>query len=434
MRKLTFVLIGAGGRGKTYTNIAFEEGYDCELVAIAEPDDKKRNMLSQKYNVPQERCFHSYEELLALGKIADFAIIATLDRLHYAPTLMAIDCGYDILLEKPVAPTPGECMKICEAAEAKGVRVLVCHVLRYTPFFRKVKEIIDSGKLGKVWSVIHLESVAYYHYANAFVRGPFGNSDRTSDMLLQKSCHDIDLLQWLLGSRCKKVQSFGSLRHFTKENCPEGAPEFCIEGCPHATSCPYNAPNIYLNLDYHEGSWVRGDMSIEETKQYLRESNYGRCVYQMDNNVVDHQVVNMEFENGETVAFTMSTFGEGGRKIHIMGTKGELMSRDMNTIEIFTFVDDDENSPRYRHTKREVFKVLKEDADGKITGGHGGGDGGIVHDLWEYFGDGVQSKSISDIRTSVDNHMIVFAAEHSRKNGGVMVELDAYQESILKEQ
>ena len=209
MDKLKFVLIGCGNRGGTYSARGYEQGH-FEMVGIAEPDDFIRNYFREKYNIPEDKCFRSYEQLLAQEKFADFALIATQDKMHFEPAMMAIEKGYHLLLEKPISPSPKECLAIAEAAEAKGVKALVCHVLRYTPFSRKVKQIIDSGKLGKIRSVIHTEGVGNVHYSHSFVRGNWRNSETSSDMLLAKSCHDIDLLQWLLGSECKKVQSFGS--------------------------------------------------------------------------------------------------------------------------------------------------------------------------------------------------------------------------------
>jgi len=429
MKKLKFVLLGAGNRGRVYAKLAFAQ-YDCEIVAIAEPNEKIRNQMRDTYHIPAEMCFKSYEQVLALGKIADLAIIATQDRMHYDGAMKAIELGYDILLEKPVAPTYKECIEICEAAESKGVKVLVCHVLRYRPFSRKIKDIIDSGKIGKIMSVIHLENVRYDLYTAAYVRGPWNNSTESSDMLLAKSCHDIDFLQWLLGSKCKKIQSFGRLSYFTKENCPEGAPKRCIEGCPHSDVCPYNATKFYLEFPDDEGGWLRGNRTLEEMEKSLWEKNEGLCVYQCNNDVVDHQVVNMEFENGETVSFTMATFGQGGRKIHIMGTKGEIISNDFNTIEVFTFCEEDKNSDRFRHNHREIFKAIEEGADQHMTDGHGGGDMGIVNDMYKYFVEDTATKSISTIRTSVENHLLVFAAEESRKNGGVLVDVDEYIERI----
>lgn len=435
MKKLKYILIGAGNRGRRYTEEAFAR-HDCTIAAIAEPNEEIRNYMRDTYHIPENMCFGSYQEVLALGKIADFALIATQDKMHFEPAMMAIELGYDLLLEKPAAPTPEECLTLYEAAEKKGVRVLICHVLRYTPFFKKVKEIIDSGKLGKIQSIIHVEGVGNIHYSHSYVRGNWGNSDTSSDMLLAKSCHDIDILQWLIGGRCTKVQSFGRLSYFNKEHCPQGAPARCIEGCPHSDTCPYDAVKIYRDVYYEDYSWVRAAATRKvsptdaDIDNLLHNSNYGRCVFQCDNNVVDHQSVNMEFENGETVTFSMAAFNKGGRRIHIMGTRGELISTDMDTIELYHFCDDDPASETFGHDPIEVLKSADYVIDQAITGGHGGGDGGIVDDLFKYFGEGHATKSISDIRTSVLNHLTVFAAEMSRKNGGILIDVNEYVNNI----
>lgn len=435
MEKLKFVIIGTGNRGGIYSANAEAFG-KFQMVGIAEPDDYLRNYMREKYNVPEERCFKSYEQLLALGKIADFAMITTQDQLHFAPAMMAIEKGYNLLLEKPAAPTAEECLAIANAAEEKGVQVLVCHVLRYTPFARKVKEIIDSGLLGKIQSVIHFEGVGNIHYSHSYVRGKWGNAERSSNMLLAKSCHDLDLLQWLLGSECKKVQSFGRQTYFVKENCPEGAPERCIDGCPHAATCPYDARKIYRDFSYEEGGWLtpvataRDNPTAEDIDKVLRESMYGRCVYQCDNNVVDHQTVNLEYENGETVVFTMAAFNEGGRRIHIMGTKGELISTDFSDISLFIYCDEDPKSDRYGHSYHLQIKTSDTQIEQTTTGGHGGGDVGIIHDLWMLLGEGKTTPSISSVRTSVKNHLTVFAAEESRNNGGKLVDVDEFIKNI----
>lgn len=433
---LKYILIGAGLRGQAYTEAAIKE-HGCELVAVADPNEKVRNFIRDTYHVPQNMCFESYEQVLKLGKIADYAMICTQDKMHMAPALMAIEQGYDLLLEKPAAPTPEECLQLCKAAEAKGVRVLICHVLRYTKFFRAVKEIIDSGKIGKIMSIIHSEGVGDVHYSHSYVRGNWHRTEDSSNMLLAKSCHDLDILQWLIGSECKKIQSFGRLSYFNKDHCPEGAPKRCLEGCPHEKTCAYSARKIYLpdQVDLWAGflrnaATGKVNPSAAEVEQALWNTNYGVCVFQSDNDVVDHQTVNMEFANGETVVFTMAAFNFAGRRIHIMGSKGELRSEDLDTIILNTFCVDDVNSPYYGKPHTEYIKTSETDVVQEITGGHGGGDSGIVDDLCLYFGEGIKTKSISDIRTSIMNHMIVFAAEESRHTNQV-VDVDEFVKKYM---
>ena len=200
-------------------------------------------------------CFEDWNELFSLGKIADVAIIATMDKQHYAPVLKACDLKYDVLLEKPVSTVPSECKEIALCAEKNNVKVIVCTVLRYTPLFMTLKKLIDEGRIGKVMSINHEECVGNVHQSHSFVRGNWGNEGRSSCMLLQKSCHDADILQWLIGKKCKKIQSFGKLTHFKAENAPEGAPERCSDGCPHESSCPYSTLKLYLNSK--DDHWFR---------------------------------------------------------------------------------------------------------------------------------------------------------------------------------
>ncbi len=434
MKEITYVLIGAGQRGRGYSACA-EQCENFRMVAVAEPIDDLRNFVKEKYNLPEEMCFRSYDEMNAKGKLADIAMICTQDRMHVDHALKAIELGYELILEKPIAPTPEECALICNAAEEKGVRVLVCHVLRYSPFCRKLKELIASGIIGKIQNVIHYEGVGVIHYSHSFVRGNWGNSQRSSNMLLAKSCHDLDLLQWLLDAKCTKVQSFGSQTYFNQSNCPEGAPKRCVDGCPVGETCPYNAVKIYRDMEFTNRGWMRSaaahktDPTEEDLEHVIRDTNYGICVFQSDNDVVDHQVVNLEYDNGETVSFTMSAFNRGGRRIHVMGTKGDLISTDFNTIEVNLFRDTDPNSETYGRPKKMFVKT--DVIDQSIVGGHGGGDGGLIEDAWKLFLKGEQTISVPSIRTSTENHLTVFAAEESRKNGGQVVDVKEYFKQFL---
>ena len=417
--KKRVILIGAGSRGMNYTGRMQTHFPDeFEVVAVAEPIENRRNFIKERHNIPDNMCFESWEPLLDMPKFADLVVVATMDRDHFAPAMAAIDKGYPLLLEKPVAPTPEECRKIQKAAEDKGVFVLVCHVLRYTKFFIALKNIIDSGEIGDVMNIHHIEGVGNVHQSHSFVRGNWGNSEESSFMLLQKSCHDMDILAWLIGKKCKRAQSFGSLSYFKRENAPEGSPEYCIEGCPVADSCNYNAVKLYLESD---SSWFRKASTKnvaptdDDVRRAITETQYGKCVYKCSNNVVDHQVVNLEFEDNVTVSFTMSAFNHGGRFIRIMGTKGEIEAKmEGNEINV------------YRFDERRWHSVdCNGVSDQSIVSGHGGGDDGIIFALRDLM-DGKASKSGCGIAESCENHMIAFAAEESRKSGRV-VSLDEYE-------
>jgi len=415
MKKLKVILIGAGLRGVAYTDAMLNGNGNFEVVAVAEPIEERRENIKNKHNIPDEMCFESWEPMLEKEKFADVALVCTMDRDHFAPAMAAIEKGYDLLLEKPIAPTPEECACIRKAAQEKGVKILVCHVLRYTPFFGKLKEIIDSGMLGRVMSIEHDECVGNTHQSHSFVRGNWGNSERSSSMLLQKSCHDMDILQWLIGKKCTRVQSFGSTTYFTKENAPEGSPEYCIEGCPQADTCYYNAVKLYLedknNYWFRSAAAKRYQPTDEEVEEAIRTTQYGKCVFKCDNDVVDHQVVNMEFEDGTLANFNMCAFNEGGRHIRIMGTKGEVIgSAENKMLDFFSF------------TERKHIEIDTEATTlgSTLVSGHGGGDSGIVNSLYSYLIGECGAEGLSEIGISADNHMIAFAAEESRASGNVV--------------
>lgn len=426
MKKLKVILIGAGGRGTGYTDIMAQMPEKYEIVAVAEPIEARREYIRKKHNVPEDMCFTTWEPLLELDKLADVAVIATMDQMHYEPSLKAIEKGYDLLLEKPVTPTPEECYDIAIAAKKKGVKILVCHVLRYTLFYRTLKKLIDEGAVGDIVSIHADECVGNVHQSHSFVRGNWGNKDESSFMLLQKCCHDMDILQWLMGKECKRAHSFGSLTHFTRKNAPEGSTEFCLDGCPHMKTCPYSVENVYLGEK--KVQWMRDrvtddlNATDEEVREALRTNNYGKCVYKSNNNVVDHQVVNLEFEDGATISFNMNAFNKGGRHIRIMGTKGELSGSAGETkITYFNF----------ESGETKVITPADAPLGDAIDSGHGGGDAGIINVLYDYLTVGYEGDLLSEIGVSAKNHMIAFAAEHSRLTGEV-VDVEEYTKKYSK--
>ena len=422
MKPLTVIILGAGDRGTIYARIMSQMPEKFRVVAVADPQKGHRDRVKELCSLPEEVCYHSWESILQQPKIADLAVIATMDWDHYAPAMQAIELGYHLLLEKPAAPTVQECVDIVHAAEEKGVSILVCHVLRYTPFYGRIKQLLDSDAVGKIVSVIAVEAVGNVHQSHSFVRGNWHSEGESTPMLLQKSCHDMDILQWLIGKPCKKIQSFGALTYFRPENAPEGAPIRCAEGgCPIADTCPYNCIKLYY--DDKENDWFRGAATNgisaaakptdAEVLQALQTTDYGLCVFRANNDVVDHQIVNMEFADQITVSFSMNAFNAGGRYIRIFGTKGELYANMSDSeITVYTFAD----------RKRFTVPVNEENSD---LSGHGGGDTGIIRELYDYLNGNYTGYRAADIATSVKNHLLCFAAEESRHKNTV-VDLDAF--------
>ena len=411
MKKINVIILGAGSRGAAYAKEMKKMSHQFQVVGVAEPIAERREHLQELFSIPAENCVESWEALLSRPRFADLAVIATQDHAHYEQALKAIDLGYHLLLEKPVAQSAQECIDIALEAEKNGVKVLVCHVLRYTPFYSAIKEQIMAGTLGEIMDIQATEAVGYEYIAHNFVRGDWRSEKDSNPMLLAKCCHDLDIIQWLIGKPCKQVSSFGDLTYFKPENAPSGAPERCVgTECPARESCPYSYDKIYMRSERHNmyRAVARGFAknfwpTAEEQLEGLRQNEFGNCVFHAGNDVVDHQVVSMQFDGGATATLTMNGFNKSGRAIHIFGTKAELIARFSDPeLTVFDF-----NTRAY--TKIPLPKV-----DETIEGGHGGGDAGIVRELYEYLCGDYKGYHAAEIRTSVNNHLIAFAAEKAR--------------------
>ncbi len=413
---MKFVLIGAGSRGMTYGPWAVKHG--MEIAALAELRPDRRKAAAQELGVPEEMCFADTAQVFALGKIADAAIIATMDRDHYGHVMQALDCGYDILLEKPISPDPKECIAIEEKANALGRRITVCHVLRYTNFFTQIKEILDSGELGKIVAIKHSENIGNFHMAHSFVRGNWRNDTLSSPIIMQKSCHDLDILLWLTGAHCTKVAAFGGLSYFKESNAPEGSTDRCLT-CPAAENCRFDARKCYLPV---LGQWPTDVVCLEQTEQALLEAlktgPYGRCVYRCDNNVCDHMSIAMEFDNGVTATFSLTAQTSAcHRSLHIMCEDGEIEADDgLRRIVVRHHV----SSQADTFTER----IINVRTNGS---GHGGGDAGIMENFTSS-----QMETRSSISQSVESHLMACAIEQSRLSGTV-VDMRQYRETLSKE-
>jgi predicted dehydrogenase len=410
MQKPSIIVVGAGGRGQTYSDYVRRHPEEAEIVAVCEPREDYRRKMAEGFAIPGNMQFSSWEEIVDRPKLADIAMICTQDRMHREPAVALAHKGYHLLLEKPMATNEADCVAIRNAAKEAGVTLAVCHVLRYTMTNRTIKAMLDSGVIGRVHNIQLLEPVGYWHQAHSFVRGNWRNEGESSPMLLAKSCHDMDLLTYFMPGRCRKVSSFGSLSHFTRENQPTGAADRCTE-CPAEieSNCPYSAIKVYIrrsNGDY--AAWPAGIISFEgtyeSTMKAIEEGPYGRCVYACDNDVVDHQVVQLEFDDGAVASFTMSAFNpaQNGREIYIMGDRGCIQADDTGIF----------------HTDFLTDERRKVDVD-EFGGGHGGGDDGLMQSFLKAMREGDPSTITSGPDVSLRSHMIVFAAERSRKNGTI---------------
>lgn len=375
-------------------------------MAVAEPRDVYRQRLADKHGIPAGHVFSDWKDLAAAPKMADAVLICTQDAMHVEPTIAFAAAGYHVLLEKPMAPDPAGCRQIVEAIEEAGVHFAVAHVSRYTAYSQRLKRMLESGAIGDLVTMQRLEPVGYWHQAHSFVRGNWRNVQESSFMLLAKSCHDLDWIRYMMGESCQAVSSFGSLRHFRPDQAPEGATARCLD-CPVEADCPYSAKKIYLGrLEAGHTGWpvdvLTADPTVESVTEALRSGPYGRCVYDCDNDVVDHQVVNMRFASDATAAFTMTAFTEAaGRRTHLCGTRGHIFG-DGQHIHHFDFMTD----------RTEMIDTATGDAS--ILGGHGGGDGGLMDGFVRAVATGDSSTILSGARETLESHLMVFAAEKAR--------------------
>ncbi|CAN5726359.1 Gfo/Idh/MocA family oxidoreductase [soil metagenome] len=403
-RSLSFVLLGAGGRGGMFSRWLRDNIGPGAVIAVAEPNPERRNKVCAEHGIPNDRCFDSWQALLKEPRLADVAINTTMDREHLGSATAAMRLGYHMLLEKPMATSFEECVEIDRVRRETGRIVSVCHSLRYHTLYKEVRRILRSGILGEIVSLDQLEGVEHIHQSHSFVRGNWGNQERSTFMLLAKSCHDIDIIADLIDLPCERVSSYGDLKFFNERHAPPGAPEYCVQGCPAASKCPYYAPKVYGD----DNGWAHhaglAGLDRPELIRRLATSPYGRCVFRTDNDVVDHQVVSMEFEGGVTATFTMTAFTpKCDRILRIHGTKGYLEARiESRTLDMWEFWENN------RHTRLEL-----PDAEGS----HGGADDQVIRSLIE----AVQLEDPSSVPTttyaSLQSHRIVFAAEKSRRTG-----------------
>ena len=400
-KQVSIVAIGAGNRTNKYLEYVKQHPDKAKLVGVVELNEIRRNKIAEKFCLEPSACFTDYHEFFRSSLKVDAVMICTPENMHYEPCMMAIEAGYHVLLEKPIAQTPEECIAIGEAARRKNVIVTVCHVLRYHPYFIKLKELACSGELGNIISINHRTAVGVDRAAHSFVRGPWRKESETNPMLISKCCHDIDFLLWLTKTRCRKLTSFGSLRWFKSTNAPEGSAHRCID-CQVESQCPFSAVDLYrIRRDWIANFDVPQGKNIDEViEKELEQGLYGRCIYHCDNDVVDHQIVSMEMESEVTINFSMDIFTlEDHRATQICLTEGEIEG-DETQIKVRRFRGGEETIYDFSDIKHKPF--------------HAGADLDLMNDFIE----AIQTEG-KYLRTSIDlsveSHRICFEAERSRK-------------------
>ncbi|XP_048732864.2 putative oxidoreductase YteT isoform X3 [Ostrea edulis] len=420
VEKTKAIVVGAGQRGFGYAHFQQCKPEEFQVIAVADPKEYQRRQLQRLCDIPDDMAFEDWREIAERGKFADCVVICTLDQHHKDPAIAFARRGYHILLEKPMATNEEDCREIVRVCKENNVFLTVCHVLRYTPWVKKITEIIDSGAIGKVVNIQHLEPVGYWHFAHSFVRGNWHKESESSFSLLAKCCHDLDLIcHWMGPRKCHSVASFGHLSHFSQKNKPKNAASRCLD-CPREveSQCPYSAVKIYIengvksfNKGWPVSVLTSGPPDIENVTEALRTGPYGRCVYDLDNDVMSQQVVNMQFSDGATASLSMIAFTGSvcTREVNVFGTKGEIRYKDGQPCVLqVDFV----TGQRYHHK-------LESEHKGPLSG-HGGAD----YCLMEHFQQALYEKDFSKIQTGAEetlaSHLVTFAAEKARKENRVV--------------
>jgi len=398
------VIIGAGARGQCYAQYALDNPSELEITAIAEPKLFLQKHMIETYNIKPENVFSSYEELLAGKPLGQALFVCTQDNMHVEPAVMAIKSGYKYLMvEKPIDKNLDKCNQLAKAAKEYGAKVQVCHSLRYTPFYRKLKEVLNSGVIGKIMNINHLEGVGHFHYAHSYVRGDWAKEE-SSPMIMAKSCHDTDLLLYLTGKPCEKISSFGELSYFKEENAPEGSCDRCINGCKIKDTCPYSAMQYFGKYrDHLFRNYAVEKEGFTDIAEAMKNGRYGRCVYRCNNDVVDHQIVSMMFEGGITATLAMCAFSDVGRETRIMGTTGEIYANmEKSLIEVTDFSTGSRTDYHISHPNTL----------------HSGADTILVKDFISTIQNGTQT--FTDIEMSIQSHAMCNAAEISRRENKIL--------------
>jgi predicted dehydrogenase len=429
-----FALFGAGTRGELDLGYFFEKNREeIQYSAVAEPDPIRQKHFAERFKIPEKNIFNDWRDLLEKPKLADAIINALPCHMHHESTIAALKAGYDVLLEKPIAHTPGECVHLYNSSKKYNQKLAVCFENRYNKIYQEIKRLLDSGVIGSLMNITCDESIGYWHYILSYVRGIHSRAEEGNSFMIAKGIHDTDLLTWFIQSKASKVSSFGDLSFFNENNAPSGAPERCTDGCPVQNDCVFDALKQYykpghmsiplklmLSQSFKDmkdvirnkrfrtlASTITRDLSKPNILKVLKEGPHGKCVFHSENGVVDHQSTSIEYENGVTCSFSLSAFSLiWERTCDLRGTMGEIMSKDYSgRLELRTF------NPSKVKKQRIRFRGLH----------HGGGDEYLLLDFAKAVkSDNPEDKSLTSIENCIESHLIALAAEEARLTGKVV--------------
>lgn len=428
-RRLAAVIIGAGARG----NRVFAELMQADqagrwrVAAVVEPDEGRREAFRRRHELPLERAYRSLDALLAGDRVADVAFICTPDITHYRICADVSMAGYDVLLEKPIATSLPDSLALLDIQQTHGNRIFVAHVLRYSPFFRAVKDIVSSRRYGLVRNIRLTENVGHWHFTHSYVRGSWRRREDAAPIVLTKSSHDLDLIAWLMEEdRPAFVSSFGSLDYFTAVNAPAEAADRCVD-CPLEETCVFSATRFYVHdapgWPYDVVAPVVPGADVQEARRRAIETGrYGRCVWKSDNDVCDNQTVTIQFESGIHARFGLyGLTADNTRRLTILMDGAELVG-DLRRGDLFL----------YPLTGRKDDVRARRIRLPPVADHHGGGDVALLVSLHEHLTEGGHQGLMTSLHGSIASHVLAFLAEESRQKGGAPLSVPAIFDSIAK--
>ena len=427
-KPVTAIIVGAGHRAFVYSKLAKTNPELLKIVGVADPNPIRRKKAMDEFGFSEDMCFENAEELAKHGKLADTVINGTMDEQHLETAVPLLNAGYDMLLEKPFAPNEEEMRQIVDCAKKNNSKVMICHVLRYTPFYYGIKERIVNGEIGDIINIQTTEHVSYHHLSTSYVRGKWANKDKChTTMLLAKCCHDLDIMMWMMAdTKPTQISSFGGKFQFKPENAPKNAGTICMKDCPLVDTCVYSTKRLYID---HLDRWAfyvwdaledKENPTIEDKIALMKSDNpYARCIYKCDNNVVDHQSVLVNFASGATGTHNMvGGSAEPRRDIHIIGTKGEIFGNFEESKFTVLKINPSPDAHNEECDVEEVDLNVSGDMVGAY-GGHGGGDERLAADFVKFIRGEKPSLACTSIFDSVAGHLSVYLADESRENGGM---------------
>jgi len=325
-------VIGCGGMGMAIVNRVLERNPRLRVHGIFDPDERSVRRALEAID-PKPRVYDNYPDLIRAPEV-QWVMIASWNCFHREQTVAALEAGKHVFCQKPLATTLEDCRAMNEALKKSGRLFNIGFTLRYSPHYRRIKQLLDEGAVGRIISMEFNETLNFNH--GGYIMGDWRRLRKYAGThLLEKCCHDIDLVNWMVGSRARRVASFGGLDFFIPGN-------------------EYNRARI-------------GNSPDGKPAYATWPGLVGKNPFTSDKDIIDNQVAIIEYANGVRATFhTNCNAGIPERRMYILGSEGAIRA-DVLTGQI--------------QLNRIGFDAPLEDRSTEASGGHGGGDDLLADEL-----------------------------------------------------